>query len=72
VTPTGTFTVKLNGSDPLPNALVAVTLKAATPTAVGVPLMTPVEVFNANPAGKAPLVTPQVRGALPEAVRVWE
>jgi hypothetical protein len=34
-----------------PSAAVIVTL--VEPTAVGIPLMTPVEVLSANPAGKA-------------------
>ena len=56
--------------------LASVTLKVrAVPVtaAVGVPVMTPVEVFNVNPAGNAPLVSDQVYGVVPpEAVSVAE
>jgi len=39
--------------DPLPPAFVAVTVTEVVPIDVGVPLITPVLVFNVNPAGKA-------------------
>jgi hypothetical protein len=54
----------------VPKAFAAVTVKVATPSAVDVPLMTPVEVFNVNPVGNEPAVTVQVIGVLPEAARV--
>ena len=66
----GPLTVRLSCLDPLPKALVAVTVKVATPAAVGVPLTRPVEAFNVSPAGKAPPVTAHVMGVLPEAARV--
>ena len=66
------FTVRLSCVELLPKALVAVTVKVATPGVVGVPLMTPVEAFKVSPAGSVPLVTAHVIGALPEALRVWE
>ena len=40
-------------------------VRLAVPTVVDVPLMTPVELFSDSPAGKAPLVTFQVYGAVP-------
>ena len=66
------FTVRLSCLELLPHALVAVTVKAAVPNAVGVPPMTPLEAFKARPAGRAPLVTAHVIGVLPEALSVWE
>ena len=66
----GPFTVRLSCSELLPNALAAVTVKPARPCAVGVPPMTPMDVFNVSPAGSAPPVMAQVIGVLPEAVRV--
>ena len=66
------FTVRLSCVELLPKALVAVTVKVATPGVVGVPLMTPVEAFNVSPAVSEPPVTAQVIGVLPEAVSVWE
>lgn len=64
------FTVRVNGTELAPNALVAETVKVKAPSAVGVPLMTPVEALNVSPAGNAPPVTAQVTGVLPEAARV--
>ena len=66
----GVFTVRVSCSELLPNALVAVTVKMATPNAVGVPLITPEEVFKVSPAGNAPPETAHVIGVLPEAARV--
>ena len=37
---------------PVPPALVALSVTAETPTAVGVPVMTPVAVLTLNPAGR--------------------
>jgi hypothetical protein len=39
---------------------VAVTVKLAVPAVLGVPVIAPVDVFRLNPAGKLPVVTPQV------------
>jgi hypothetical protein len=50
--------------------LLAATVKANAPEAVGVPLMIPLEDPRESPAGKAPLVTLHVIGAVPLAVRV--
>src|SRR5579862_9698997 len=41
-----------------------VTVKVAVPDAVGVPLMAPLE-LNVRPAGKAPVASVQVYGAVP-------
>jgi len=45
--------VIVNVPDPLPPALVAVAVIVNEPAAVGVPLITPVVVFNVKPAGNA-------------------
>ena len=66
------FTVRLSCLELWPNALVAVTVKAAVPNAVGVPPMTPLEAFKVSPAGNEPPVTAHVIGVLPEALRVCE
>ena len=66
----GPFPVKLSCTELVPKALVAVTVNAATPIAVGVPPMSPVDVFNVSPEGREPLVTAQVIGVLPVAPRV--
>ena len=48
------------------------TVKVAVPAIVGVPLKTPA-VDRVNPAGKGPVVTLQLYGAVPPAAaRVWE
>lgn len=70
VTLTGAFTVKLSCLELLPNALAAQTVKLTAPCAVGVPLIRPVEPFNASPGGRAPVVRDHVIGVVPEAVRV--
>jgi hypothetical protein len=54
----------------------SVTLKVsatAFAVAVGVPLITPVEEFNASPAGNVPELSAHVYGVAPPlAVNVWE
>jgi hypothetical protein len=41
------------------------TLKLADPGGEGVPEMTPVLLLRLRPAGKAPVATDQIRGAVP-------
>ena len=55
-----------------PPALVAVRVGVKTPSAVGMPLIVPVEEPRVNPEGRAPLVTVQVIGVAPVAVSVCE
>lgn len=64
------MTVRLNWSEFEPPAFVAIMVGVNTPSAVGVPLMAPVEGVNDIPGGKAPLVTLQVIGAVPVAAMV--
>ena len=47
-------------------------MKVAMPIIVGVPAMTPVEAFRSSPVGKVPLLTAQVIGEVPEAVKATE
>jgi hypothetical protein len=48
------------------------TVKFDVPAAVGVPLITPVEAFRLNPAGRVPAETDQLYGVVPPvAVIVW-
>ena len=54
--------VIVNGPVPVPAALVALTVAELVPAAVGVPEMSPVEVFTDNPAGKP--VAPKLVGLL--------
>ena len=54
----------------LPALLVALTVKVAVPSAVGVPLISPVSAFRLRPAGRPPSML-HVIGAVPVAVRVW-
>jgi hypothetical protein len=68
----GAFTVRLSCFEFEPPAFVAVTVGVKTPAAVGVPLMTPVDVAKDNPAGSAPLVTLHVIDAVPVAAIVCE
>ena len=68
----GPFTVMLSCLELLPNVLDAVTVKVTAPSVVGGPVITPVDGFKFIPLGRAPLVTDQVIGAVPEAARVWE
>lgn len=65
------FTLRVSSLDAAPNALVARTVRVTIATAMGVPLMTPVALFNANPGGIAPLASAQEMGVLPEALRAW-
>jgi hypothetical protein len=68
----GPFTVRLNGLESLPPALVALTVSVETPGAVGVPLMLPVEEPRVSPAGRVPLVTAHAIGVVPAATKVCE
>ena len=61
------FTVRFNWSEFVPPAFDAISVGVNTPSAVGVPLMTPVETAKESPAGKMPFVTLQVTGAVPVA-----
>ena len=54
----------------LPALLVALTVNLAVPSAVGVPLISPVSSFRLRPAGRPPSML-HVIGAVPVAVRVW-
>lgn len=63
----GAFTVRLSWSEFEPPAFDAMSVGVNTPADVGVPLMTPVDGAKESPAGKAPLVTLQVIGAVPVA-----
>ena len=55
-----------------PLSSITWTVKLLVPAVVGVPLITPVEAFKLNPAGRTPIVILQLYGVLPpEAVRVW-
>jgi hypothetical protein len=63
------LTLRLICLDAVPKALVARTVRVLVPVAVGVPLMSPVALFNANPVGKAPRASAQEMGVVPEAVR---
>ncbi len=53
-------TVIVSVADPVPPAFVAVIVTAALPAAVGVPLICPVAVFTASPAGNP--VAPKLVG----------
>ena len=54
----------------LPALLVALTVNLAVPSAVGVPLISPVSAFRLRPAGRPPSML-HVIGAVPVAARVW-
>ena len=57
--------------DPAESATCTTKLKA--PEEPGVPVMAPVEEFNASPPGKLPVLTDQVYGVVPPvAASVWE
>ncbi len=58
--------VIVNDADPVPDAFVAVIVTAALPAAVGVPLICPVAVFTASPAGKP--VAPKLVGLFDAAI----
>jgi len=68
----GALTVRLTCLELLPPALVARTMKVETLSAVGVPLMMPVEEPKLSPEGSAPVVTLHVSGVVPVAARVCE
>ena len=55
----------------LPALLVALTVNLAVPSAVGVPLISPVVSSSVRSAGRLPLSMPHVMGVVPSAVRVW-
>ena len=46
-----TVSVRVTGA-PIPPALLALMVMVVTPATVGVPVMTPVEVFAESPAGR--------------------
>lgn len=50
----------------------ALTVKLNDPLTVGVPLMTPVVLFNVSPVGSAPAVTVSVGDGVPVAVIILE
>ena len=54
----------------LPALFSALTVNLAVPSAVGVPLISPVSAFRLRPAGRPPSML-HVIGAVPVAVRVW-
>ena len=66
----GAFTVRLSALELLPAEFVAVAVNVETPTAVGVPLIAPVEETKLRPAGNDPLVTLHVIGVVPVAANV--
>ena len=51
--------------------LAAWTVKLNVPAAVGVPLTRPLVALRVRPAGSEPVMTLQVIGAVPVAVKVW-
>src|SRR3989304_2056121 len=58
--------------DVAPFASVARTLKLDVPPVVGVPLITPVPLFNVSPKGRLPVTIAHVIGAFPPVdVSVW-
>jgi hypothetical protein len=50
--PAGSVTLNVSVLFPVPLAFVALKTTEKLPVSVGVPLITPVEVFTLNPAGK--------------------
>jgi hypothetical protein len=62
----------VSATELLPKPLVAVTVKADAPIAVGVPPIAPLALFKLNPAGSVPLVTAHEMGLLPPAANVKE
>ena len=54
-----------------PAPLVALTVKLNVPTVVGVPEISPVEVFKVRPSGRLPESIDHVKAAEPVAARVW-
>ena len=55
----------------LPALLVALTVNLAVPSAVGVPLISPVSLFRLRSVGRSPFSTLHVIGVVPSAVRIW-
>ena len=55
----------------LPALFSALTVNLAVPSAVGVPLISPVVSFSVKPSGRALPLTLHVMGVVPSAVRVW-
>ena len=55
----------------LPALLVALTVNLAVPSAVGVPLISPVFPSSFRPSGRLPLLMLHATGSVPSAVRVW-
>ena len=55
----------------LPALLVALTVNLAVPSAVGVPLISPVSLFRLRSAGRLPPSMLHVMGVVPVAVRIW-
>ena len=55
----------------LPALLRARTVNWAVPSAVGVPLISPVSLFRLRPAGRLPPSMLHVMGVVPVAVRIW-
>lgn len=64
--------MKLNACVAVPRELVAVNTPENAPSAVGVPLSTPVLALRAIPAGSVPDCTLKVAAGLPLAMRVAE
>ena len=56
---------------PLPTLFSALTVKVAVPTAVGVPLISPVSASKLRPAGRVPLSILHVMGSVPFAKSRW-
>ena len=55
----------------LPALFSAVTVNLAVPSAVGVPLISPVVSFSVKLSGRVPPIMFHVMGVVPSAVRVW-
>ena len=55
----------------LPALFSALTVNLAVPSAVGVPLISPVVSFSVRPSGRAPPLMLHLMGVVPVAVRVW-
>ena len=55
----------------LPTRFSALTVNLAVPSAVGVPLISPVSLFRLRPAGRPPFSMLHMMGVVPLAVRVW-
>ena len=63
--------VMLSSFVSLPALLVALTVKVEVPSAVGVPLISPVSLFRLRLAGRLPPSMLHVMGVVPVAVRIW-